>query len=123
MISWKPAAVRLGSVVVIAMALVLSPAAHAGDGGHHGNNGGHSGHWGHHHGGGWGWGWTAPALVGGALLGAALAAPYYYGYGYPYAGGGYPYQTYYPPPAPYYPPAPQQRLCPNPYVPGGTVQC
>jgi hypothetical protein len=34
---------------------------------------------------GWGWGWGAPAvaggLVAGALIGSALAAPYYYGPG------------------------------------------
>ncbi len=46
---------------------------------------------------GWGWGWGAPVaggIVAGALLGSALAAPYYYGPG-PY---------YYP--RPYYAPAP-----------------
>jgi BA14K-like protein len=49
--------------------------------------------------GGWGWGWGAPAaggFVAGALVGSALAAPYYYAPG--------PYYPYYP--SPYYPPAP-----------------
>jgi hypothetical protein len=44
-------------------------------------------------GGGWGWGWGGP-FVAGAIVGGALAAPYWYGYGgygpyYPY--GAYPY--------------------------------
>jgi hypothetical protein len=59
----------------------------------------------------WGWGWGAPVAAGvvaGALLGGALAAPYYYGYG-PYYPGPYypgPAPVYYgyPPPAPGYPP-------------------
>jgi hypothetical protein len=47
-------------------------------------------------GGGWGWGGFGVGLAAGALIGGALAAPYYggyYGYGYPaYAYGyGYPY--------------------------------
>jgi hypothetical protein len=50
-------------------------------GGWHGGYGG----W---HGGGWGWG--AGGFVAGALVGSALAAPYYYPYGYyppyPYYG-------------------------------------
>lgn len=51
-------------------------------------------------GGGWGWrgggwGWGAP-FVAGAIVGGALAAPYYYGgyYGY-YPYGSYPYYPYY----------------------------
>jgi BA14K-like protein len=52
----------------------------------------------------WGWGWGAGAgFLGGALLGGALAAPYYrpYYYGYPpaYYYGAAPYYG----PAPYYP--------------------
>jgi hypothetical protein len=44
--------------------------------------------------GGWGWGWGAP-FVAGAIVGGALAAPYWYGgYGY---GPYYPYGPY-----PYY---------------------
>jgi hypothetical protein len=51
--------------------------------------------------GGWGgWGWGGPALgfAAGALVGSALAAPYYggYGYGYPYGGGYYGYAAPYP---------------------------
>jgi len=53
----------------------------------------------------WGWGWAAPAVAGGvlagALVGSALARPYYYGPG-PYY---YPYSPYYAPaPAGYYAP-------------------
>jgi hypothetical protein len=47
------------------------------------------------YGGGFGWGLGA-GLLGGAIIGGALAAPYYYGYG-PY------YPGYYGPPGPYYP--------------------
>jgi len=57
----------------------------------------------------WGWGWGAPVAAGvvaGAVVGSALAAPYY-GYG-PYYPGPYygPPPAYYgyPPPAPGYPP-------------------
>ena len=70
--------------------------------------GGWGGGW---HGGGWGggwrgggWGWGLGALAAGALVGAAIASPYYYSgydpyYGYPYYGD-YPYYGYR---APYYP--------------------
>jgi hypothetical protein len=54
--------------------------------------------------GGWGWGWGAPVaggFVAGALLGGALAAPYYY------APGPYYY------PSPYYPPAPAGYYAPT----------
>ncbi len=51
-------------------------------------------HGGWHGHGGWGWGWGGFAA--GAILGSALAAPYYYGGYYPY---GY---AYYPPPPPAY---------------------
>src|SRR5271166_6410199 len=56
--------------------------------------------------GGWGWGWGAPAaggFVAGALVGSALAAPYYYAPG--------PYYPYYP--SPYYPPAPAGYYAPG----------
>jgi hypothetical protein len=59
--------------------------------------GGHGG-W-HGHGGGWGWG-VGAGLATGAIIGGALAAPYYYG-GYPYGGyyapgpGYYAEQPYY----------------------------
>jgi len=42
-------------------------------------------------GGGWGWGWGAGGFVAGALVGSALAAPYYYPYGYYGYYGAYPY--------------------------------
>ena len=60
------------------------------------------GGWGGWHGG-WGWGGPAIGFAAGALIGSALAAPYYgggYGY-YPYGGYyGYaaPYPAYYAPP-------------------------
>jgi hypothetical protein len=57
--------------------------------------------------GGWGWGLGA-GLVGGAIIGGALAAPYYYGYGpygAPYYGPG-PYPAYGPGPGPGYGPGP-----------------
>ena len=57
--------------------------------------------------GGWGWGWGLGGFAVGALVGSALAAPYYY----PYGGYGY-YQPapvydgyapgYYSAPGPYY---------------------
>jgi len=56
---------------------------------------------------GWGWGWAAPAVAGGvlagALVGSALAAPYYYG---PWPYYYYPRPYYAPAPAGYYAPAP-----------------
>jgi hypothetical protein len=55
------------------------------------------GGWGGWHGG-WGWGGPAVGFAAGALVGSALAAPYYGGYGYPY-GGYYGYA-----PNPYYGP-------------------
>jgi hypothetical protein len=46
-------------------------------------------------GGGWGWGGAGLGLAVGALIGSALAAPYYgYGYGYPAYGYGYGYPAY-----------------------------
>lgn len=64
---------------------------------------------------GWGWGLGA-GLLGGAIIGGALAAPYYYGYGpyypAPYYGPG-PYEGY-PAPAPAYGPGPG---------PGGDAYC
>jgi len=51
---------------------------------------------------GWGWG-VGGGFVAGAIIGSALAAPYYYGPGPYYYGGG----PYYYGPGPYYPaPAP-----------------
>jgi hypothetical protein len=60
-----------------------------GGGGWHGGGG-----W---RGGGWrgGWGWGPGPFVAGALIGGALAAPYYYGgYGYGYGYGPGPYGPY-----------------------------
>jgi hypothetical protein len=59
--------------------------------------GGWRGGWG----GGWrgGWGGVGLGLATGAIIGGALAAPYYGGYGYyssPYYGGGYDYGDYSP---------------------------
>ena len=55
----------------------------------------------------WGWGAPAAAFVAGGLIGGALAAPYYYGYG-PYYGAPYAYYPgpYYPGPYAAAPPAP-----------------
>jgi len=50
--------------------------------------------------GGWGWGWGLSGFAVGALVGSALAAPYYYPYGgygysgYGYSGYGYPNYGY-----------------------------
>jgi len=53
----------------------------------------------------WGWGAPAAAFVAGGLIGGALAAPYYYGYGPyypgPYYSGAYYRAPYYPGPGPY----------------------
>jgi len=55
------------------------------------------GGWGGWHGG-WGWGGPALGFAAGALVGSALAAPYYYGgYGYPYGYYGYAPYPYYGP--------------------------
>ena len=66
-------------------------------GGFHGGGWGHGG-WGHggwgHRGWGWGWGGAGLGLAAGALIGAAIAAPYYSGYGCPY-GYGYGYDCDY----------------------------
>jgi len=77
--------VKLGAVVAataLVAALSLQP-AQAGDRNHWGGNGWGNGH--HHHGYGHGsaWRWAAPALVGGAVLGA-LTYPYYAPYTAPY---------------------------------------
>ena len=57
----------------------------------HGGGWGHGG-WGH---GGWGWGGVGLGLATGALIGAALATPYYGYYGDPYAYDyGYPVADY-----------------------------
>ena len=69
-----------------------------GFGGFHGGGWGHGG-WGH---GGWGWGGVGLGLATGALIGAAIAAPAYggygcpYGYGYGYGCGDYAYDGYAP---------------------------
>ena len=47
-------------------------------------------------GGGWGWGWGLGGFAVGALIGSALAAPYYYPYGY-YGNYGYAPSPYYGP--------------------------
>jgi len=65
-------------------------------------------------GGGWGWG-VGAGFVGGAIIGGALAAPYYYGYR-PYYPGPYYAPVYGPPPAAYGPP-------PGAYGPGRYRHC
>jgi hypothetical protein len=80
---------------ISAAALAMSSPANAAGWGHGGWGGGG---W---HGGGWGGGWRGgywgpgAGFVAGALIGGALAAPYYYG-GYPY-GYGYGYGSPYGP--------------------------
>lgn len=49
--------------------------------------------------GGWGWGGAAAGFVAGAVVGSALTAPYYYGYGPYYPDPYYPGPYYYGPPA------------------------
>jgi hypothetical protein len=113
------------SAPLIAQSLMAKPASanantlevrYGGWGGWRGGWGGWRGGWG-------GWGWGVGGFAAGALIGSALAAPYYYGgyypsyYGAPYAGsgyygypgynGGYPgyygsYAGYYGPYRPYY---------------------
>jgi hypothetical protein len=48
-----------------------------------------------------GFGWGLGGFAAGAIIGGALASPYYYGGYYPYGYGAYPAYGY-PPPAPYY---------------------
>jgi hypothetical protein len=86
---------KRGLVVLTMLVLLLGSVvpSHAWNGGWHGGWGGH---------GGWGWragccwgGWRWPgAFVGGVALGAAVAGPYAYGYGYPAYD---PYPSYYAP--------------------------
>src|SRR6266513_5046437 len=82
------------AVLVAAVSPNLSTTAQARPFGFHGGFGhggwGHGG-WGHGgwgHGGwghgGWGWGGVGAGLATGAIIGAALAAPYYGAYGYDY---------------------------------------
>jgi hypothetical protein len=81
----------LAGGLVAAAVPALSVPAEAAWWGHHG---GWHGGWGH---GGWGWGGVGLGLAAGALVGAALTAPYYgygYGYGYPAYGYGYGYPAY-----------------------------
>jgi BA14K-like protein len=47
-----------------------------------------------------GWGWGLGGFAAGAIIGSAIAAPYYYGGPYPY--GYYPAYPAYPPPPAYY---------------------
>jgi hypothetical protein len=53
-----------------------------------------------------GWGWGLGGLAAGAIIGGALAAPYYYGSGYYYGAPYYPAPAYYGPPPGYYADAP-----------------
>src|SRR5579871_107153 len=94
----KMPAATLATALVAATVPSLPTTAHAfgfhgGWGGFHGGGG-----WGGFHRG-WGWGGVGLGLATGALVGAALAAPYYdygygpyaYDYGYPVYGPGYAY--------------------------------
>jgi hypothetical protein len=93
--------VTLAAALLVASVPSLSTTAQARPFGFHGGFGGGWGHggWG---GGGWGGGGWGGAGLGlglgvatGALVGAALARPYYgYGYGYPYGGYGGDYGGY-----------------------------
>jgi hypothetical protein len=65
-----------------------SAAWHGHGGGWHGGGWHGGGYRGGYYGGGWGWG-IGPGLLAGALIGGALASPYYYGYGPYYYGGCY----------------------------------
>ena len=76
----------LAAGLIAASVPSLSVPANAAWGGWHGG-------WGGWHGGGWGWGGVGLGLAAGALVGAALTAPYWGGYGYPY-GYGYPAYAY-----------------------------
>jgi hypothetical protein len=49
-----------------------------------------------------GWGWGLGAVTAGAIIGGALAAPYYYGPGYYYGAPYYPAPAYYAPAPGYY---------------------
>jgi hypothetical protein len=102
-------ALALAVALSAASVLPLSNSANAAWGWHGG--------WGGWHGGGWGWGGAGFGFAAGALLGSALAAPYYgygyyaptyyyplpyygyaapyYGYATPYYGSGYRYGGYY----------------------------
>jgi len=103
----KSAVAGLSAVVLsAATSFVPAPAEAAffhggGFGGWHGGFGGWHGGWRGGWGdgglrGGWGYGgWWWPGFATGALLGAAVTYPYWYGYyGYPYYGYGYPYYGY-----------------------------
>jgi hypothetical protein len=85
MISKRITALALGAALAAASPAFAVPPPH----GPHGPHGG-PGHWhgggGYGHGGGhWVGGRWIPWAVGGAILGGAIAAPYYYGYpGYGY---------------------------------------
>src|SRR5947209_17196958 len=74
------------AVLIAAVSPNLSTTAQARPFGFHGGFG-HGG-WGH---GGWGWGGVGIGLATGALIGAAIASPYGYGYGYPAYEYGYGY--------------------------------
>lgn len=89
----KLRALALGTALLAATVPSLSSSAEAAPWGWHGGWGGWHGGW---HGG-WGWGGVGLGLAAGAIIGSALATPYY-GYGYyepgyyyapPYYGYGY----------------------------------
>lgn len=77
------ALVAAATIVGAAMATSAPAEARWGGGWHGGWRGG-------------GWGWGLGGFAAGAIVGSALAAPYYYG-GYPYGYYGAPYPYYGPP--------------------------
>ncbi len=105
----KLRALALGTALLAATVPSLSSSAEAAPWGWHGG-------WGGWHGGGWGWGGVGLGLAAGAVIGSALATPYYgyyapayypsdyyYGYSYPSYYGyapavtyGYGYRRYWP---------------------------
>jgi hypothetical protein len=83
---------RKVALTAAVIATTLTPTMTLAQRGHWGGHGGwHGGGWGHHGGWGWGngWGWGLAGLAAGTLIGGALAARPYggYGYGYGYAPG------------------------------------
>ena len=77
--------IALATLTLLVAGLHYAPSAQAR--GYHGGRHHHHGHW------------RGGAILGGVIIGSAIARSYYYPYSY------YPAPTYYSPPAAYYPPA------------------
>jgi hypothetical protein len=72
----------------------------------------------------WGWGWGLGGFAAGAIIGGALAAPYYYGPRYYYSSPYYPAYAPYPAyPAPYPAPYPPQGYYQGPAGGGDVGYC